>query len=721
MAKGRVLGTIVVALVAAAEARGQTAPPADQPAQSLPAITVTSTPSTEPYSPQLLEPSILHTPTQSTSVIGRRQLELMSPSSLTGILDQVPGVTISRSGGIGGQAFVRGLNTNDFRVPVFVNGNRFRGRNTLQFLYFPPEEIERIEVIRGPASGLFGSDALGGLINIVTKRAKPAPDHSMPLQVTGGGTALTGGTAAGTTNGQADIEGAGLGFDARVSYGVRQAGNYQTPLGAIPNSDFQAVGGAATIGYTPAPGHHITLDLRDQRVSDGTAGAPGAPYIRARGDDNRVDMASLAYSGTFNESLVRQVEASFYVNGFYTEQSNSNNSVLSRNTFTESNVIGPLVIGGRLSGEIPWTLFGGQAKTTIGTDFYNENRPGPLSWGLMTRYSPTGTIAASTLTPSTQTGPDTAQTNVGVFGLQEWLPTPQWTLSGSVRYDWINTRSALSPLPSPALLPLYAGANDVIDSAVTGSAGIAYRPIEALELYGNFATSFRAPTTFDKYTSSVTASGLQFPNPSIQPERGITFEAGYRMHLPTASLTLAAYHSQFNNFIQTVQLTAGNSQRQNVGTVTIDGAELEGRWQVVPTVTLFGTATTLLATNITTNVPVPYITPLFGNVGAQYAPPSGAFSVIGRVDWAASKTRIDPAQEFPTAGYAVANAYVELKLGELVAREMGDATLILGLENIFNTAYVRGSTVPSMTYPWSSTNPLTEPGTNFTVTLRKRF
>ena len=276
MAKARALGTIVVALVAV-EARGQTAPPAGQTTQSLPAITVTGAPSTEPYSPQLLEPTILHSPTQSISVIGRRQIELMSPSSITGILDQVPGVTISRTGGIGGQVFVRGLNTNDFRVPVFVNGNRFRGRNTLQFLYFPPEEIERIEVIRGPASGLFGSDALGGLINIVTKRAKSAPDHSMPLQVTGGGTDLTGGTAAGTTNGHADIEGAGLGFDARVAYGIRQGGNYQTALGTIPNSDFRAVGGAATIGYTPAPGHRISVDLRDQRISDGNAGAPGAP------------------------------------------------------------------------------------------------------------------------------------------------------------------------------------------------------------------------------------------------------------------------------------------------------------------------------------------------------------------------------------------------------------------------------------------------------------
>ena len=720
MGNGRVLGPIVVALIAV-DAHAQTVPPDGQPPQSMPAITVTSTPNAEPYGPQLLEPSILHTPTQSTSVVGKRQIELTSPSSITGILDQVPGVTISRSGGIGGQAFVRGLNTNDFRVPLFINGNRFRGRNTLQFLFIPPEEIERVEVIRGPASGLFGSDALGGLINIVTKRAKSAPDHSMPLQITGGGTALTGGTSAGTTNGQADIEAAGMGFDARVSYGIRQGGNYQTALGVIPNSDFRALGGSATIGYTPAPGHRISVDLRNQRVSDGTAGAPGAPSIRARSDDNRVDMASLAYSGAFAEGLVQQVEASVYVNSFYTEQTSVNNSVPSRNTFTESNVIGPTVVGGRMSGAIPWTLAGGQAKTTIGADFFNENRPGSLSWSQVTRYNAAGQIAASAFTPSTQNGPDTVQTSIGVFGLQEWLPTDQWTLSGSLRYDWINTQSALSPLPSAALLPLYAASNNVVDSAVTGSVGAAYRPIEALELFGNVATSFRAPTTFDKYSSSVTSSGLQLPNPSISPERGLTFEAGYRVRLPSASLTLAAFHSQFNNFIATVQVGGGNTQRQNVGTVTIDGAELEGRWQILPNVTLFGTATTLLATNLTTNLPVPYITPLFGNFGAQYASTSGAYSVIGRIDWAASKTRIDPAQEFPTAGYAVANTYVELKLNELISHKVGDSTLIFGFENIFNTAYVRASTVPSMTYPWSSTNPLTEPGMNFTVTLRSRF
>lgn len=712
-----VLGALVVGgAVLAGEAQAQDAA---TPQVTLPAITVTGTnQQTTPYSTALPEAGLLRQPTTSVSVVDRKQIEMSSPSSITGILDQLPGVTVSRSGGIGGQAFVRGLNTNDFRVPLFVNGVRVRGRNTLQFLFFPPEDIERVEVIRGPASSLYGSDALGGLINIVTRRAEG--DRNGPLRIGGAGIATTYGSNATTLNQHGDVEVLGEGLALRASINHRHGNNYQNSTGTIPNSDFETLGGAVALDYTLTPGQTISLDAHSERDSDGTAGAPGAPFTRARNDDNRLDQARINYTGNFTGGLISRVDVTAYINQFYTRQDTVNMATLRRTTFTQSDVLGPTVIGGRALAEIPEMILGGTAKTTIGADYNNEQRSGPLSTSLVTNYNAAGVITTTALSPTAQTGPWTQQTSLGFFAMQEWLPTPDWTLTGSLRYDSINTRSALSPL-SATVLPVYLANNNVTDTALTGSAGVAYRPVKELELYANFGTSFRAPTTFDKYTSTVAASGTLFANPLLTPERGRTFELGYRVHMPKGSLNVAAFHSEFTDFIATVQIGNGNTQKQNVGSVNFDGVESEGRWEFYPNVTLFGAATALQATNITTGLPQPYIAPVYGNVGLQYAPPASGISLIGKVDWAVAKTRIDPAQEYPTGGYAVLNLFANFNLSELTGRKLGDTTVAFGLENVFDTYYQRGSTVPSTSFPYTNTNPLSEPGRNFTVTLRTRF
>lgn len=112
--------------------------------------------------------SIDHSVTQPVSVVDSQDIDRLNTMSTLDLLGRVPNATVSRSGGIAGTLFLRGLNTNDMRVPMFIDGDRFRGRNTLQFMLISPTEIEQVEVVRGPNSSRFGSDGLGGLVNFVT-------------------------------------------------------------------------------------------------------------------------------------------------------------------------------------------------------------------------------------------------------------------------------------------------------------------------------------------------------------------------------------------------------------------------------------------------------------------------------------------------------------------------------------------------------------------------
>ena len=115
----------------------------------------------------------------SVSVITQDEIEKQGNKSLRDILDGQPGVTVTESGGPGGAVSVnmRGANTN--HTAVLVDGVRVNDPTSvsgdLDLSIVPLQTIERIEIVRGPQSALYGSDAIGGVINIITKKGEKGP------------------------------------------------------------------------------------------------------------------------------------------------------------------------------------------------------------------------------------------------------------------------------------------------------------------------------------------------------------------------------------------------------------------------------------------------------------------------------------------------------------------------------------------------------------------
>ncbi len=683
--------------------------------------------SLKPLGGQLPQPKTPHQITQSITVVERGQIEQTSPVALLDILANVPGVSIARSGGIGGQIYLRGFSSNNFRSPLYIDGDRFRGRNTLQLNYFSPEEVERVEVIRGPASVLYGSEALTGLVNVITR--SPTGNPNGPFRFTGGGWSAGVGSAAKSASTYEWAQGAGGGFDFLGGFSGRWGGDYQTPLGQAPNSDYKSLGGSLKIGYTPDLGQRLELTLRKYTETDGRAGgvggAPGAPFLIARQSPNDVSSARLAYVGEL-DGLVQHVEGSIYANYFDTTLTTINNTINANNVATRtvtsnSHVIGPLVVGGRLLGSIPWSGGFGEAKTTFGADTFREARPGSEQFSqTVNRNGVTGIVTSVSNAPLAKTGPDSTQTNAGAFVLHEWTPVQPLTLSAGGRFDWFNTTTELSPI-APAVLPAFIGKTNVDQTAPTGSIGAVYRILPVLDLLASVATSFRQPTNSEMFASTATT----IPNPGLVPETGVTYEGGFRLHFADATLKVTAFDSRYENFLQTVPVTfndlAGFTQSQNIGKAEVTGVELEERWQVTPTVNLFGNAAYLDGTNTTTGKPLPFLAPFRGRVGVQYASLNSSYSIMAVVDWAARKSRIDAAQEFQTAGYAIPKLYATIQLGKVVSPQLGDTKLILGVENIFNTAYRDASTFANVAFPQTLTNPLVEVGRNFTAKLQHTF
>ena len=115
----------------------------------------------------------------AVTIITREDIERAGPKSLRDILDGQPGVTVTENGGPGGAAslFLRGANSN--HVLVLIDGMRVTDPTAvggdLDLAMIPPQSIERVEIVRGPQSALYGSDAIGGVINFVMKKGQKGP------------------------------------------------------------------------------------------------------------------------------------------------------------------------------------------------------------------------------------------------------------------------------------------------------------------------------------------------------------------------------------------------------------------------------------------------------------------------------------------------------------------------------------------------------------------
>ncbi len=108
----------------------------------------------------------------STTVISTEDIERYQPTDLLDLFQHIPGVDIARDGGIGSTpgVFIRGSNSG--HALFLVDGQRINSASLsiTSYQFIDPSQIERIEIVRGAKSSIYGSDAVGGVIQIFTKK-----------------------------------------------------------------------------------------------------------------------------------------------------------------------------------------------------------------------------------------------------------------------------------------------------------------------------------------------------------------------------------------------------------------------------------------------------------------------------------------------------------------------------------------------------------------------
>jgi vitamin B12 transporter len=183
----------------------------------------------------------------AVTIIDREELERRQIRLVSDALRSVPGVAVSRSGPIGNQTDVRIRGAESNQTLVLVDGievNDPAFGSSVDFAHLLTMEVERIEVLRGPQSALYGSDAIGGVVNIVTKKGAGDPKVTASLEAGN----------RGTVAGNAAIGGGNEGWDYFVSGGGFRTDGFSTASSWRGNPEwdgYRNLTGFAKFGFNP--------------------------------------------------------------------------------------------------------------------------------------------------------------------------------------------------------------------------------------------------------------------------------------------------------------------------------------------------------------------------------------------------------------------------------------------------------------------------------------
>ncbi len=609
----------------------------------LPALQTTATP---------LATTLLASP-QPADVIGGAELRTAQAPSLGETLNVLPGVH-SWSTGVGiGKPVIRGLTAN--RVLVLDNGQRLE---TAQWgdehsPNIETETAERIEVIRGPASVLYGSDALGGVINVIPRDLPSSGFHGMAS------------AAYGSNNRQPDgallVEGGSQSFGLRATVSGRKSEDVRTPDYVLWNSANEAIGGSGTAGFRGSWGSLTgTFSQRNEKIHLTDEDPEATPLQRINTSRARLDL-------TLPIGITR-IEASA---GF--EQNR-------RREFEEA--------------DDPTVALGLRTRTWTGNLHVHHPAIGRLNGliglsGFQSRFSKFG---EETLIPNNKAY------NVGAFAFEQ-IEAGRWNFSLGARVDHRHM-----DVSDDAELGVEAQTRNW--NSVTGNLGALFRISEPVAIVLNLGRGYRAPSAFDLFSNGVHEGTVAFERgePTLKNETSVNTDLALRVQSSRLRLEVGGFANLIQNFIYTIPTGETDPEsgfeifQTTQGDARLLGFEASLEYHPVAVIHLQGSADYTHGQNTATKNPLPQIPPFRVQYQIRFEGKSrGSFIdpyLMAGGETNARQSRQDPAEAlfyasaFDGEGY-VSRGYTLAQAGAGLGIVTGNAVLRidLSLHNAFNTSY----------------------------------
>ncbi|HAU56829.1 MAG TPA: TonB-dependent receptor [Comamonadaceae bacterium] len=240
------------------------------------------------------------------SIVDRETIEASGATGLADVLARLPGIEIARNGGIGNATSVYLRGAESRFTAVYIDGVRVDSQSTggAQWEQIPLAQIERIEVLRGPAAAVYGSDAIGGVIQLFTRKGDGA---ATPYVGVGLG-------SQGTRKLEAGISGA-AGADRALDYSLglahARSDGFDVKTSGVHNPDrdgYRNTSGHARLGYRIDARHKLDATLLASRLNSGYDGfthKPASP-VDDRGQQ-RLRTAGLNWAAQWTDAYSTRV------------------------------------------------------------------------------------------------------------------------------------------------------------------------------------------------------------------------------------------------------------------------------------------------------------------------------------------------------------------------------------------------------------------------------
>lgn len=495
----------------------------------------------------------------SVSVITSEDIaEMSGAKTIADLLEsRVPGITVSNDGGQGiDRIKIRGEDA--FRTLVMIDGQRISEQKSMSGvpLLIDPSQVERIEVIRGPASVLYGSDAIGGAVNIITK--KGGEDTFGATVSAGLDTASSGKELSGS------IYGAVGGWKYRFGAAIRDADNIDTPVGEMPHTDFNSKAANVFLSYDIDPDKTIGLSVSHfdlDFMSGAISYAPEDFYVDVP-EWKRTRGALFGEFRNLTDNLAR----------LRIDVSQESNTKLMENHVKPAP--GAPSIDSFADNTLDTTGFSAQADWTIGDNHY-------LVTGYELTYDDLEAVSNTDLVPlPTVHVPYKRQDFSGyqmknsVFASMESTFFDDWILNYGVRYTWVKNDMDVNTKLSYDL-PVGSFNYDNSDGKAVFNLGLSYKGIDNLTLRANWSQGYRAPLLQELFIDTSMGGELTYANPDLKPETSDNFEIGARYTNGIVTVDGSIFYSKADDYITTIALSDGVNQYTNMGEAETYGFELD--------------------------------------------------------------------------------------------------------------------------------------------------
>ncbi len=560
---------------------------------------------------QRYETDVFNRP-EAVTVVGEEALRQRVPRSVPEALLGATGVFVQKTNHGGGSPFVRGLTGQQTLLLVDgirVNNATFRSGPNQYLNTFDPQSLGRIEVLRGAGSVQYGSDALGGVVHLLSR----TPSFTEGFRVGGSGMVKYGSSDMERTA-RAEVHLGSPRFALLGGAAVRRFG------------DIRAGGG---LGFLRPTGYdQLSGDVKARfRVSERLLLTAAYQHLRQERVPlyHRVQLENYQYS--YFDPQTRQL-GYLRLEGFYASRWVRQVQLTgSYQRFLE----------GRRSrrNEAPTLTEERDDTGTWGTTLTVHSEP-VRGWHAQSgaelyldRVGSTRrdvTVATGDFTDKRGLYPDHARSaSLAVYSLHS-LAWRKFTFTAGGRYNAYRITVPESTLGEATIRP----------AALVGNAGVSYALHPLHRLTASVQSAFRAPNVDDLGTLGIVDFRYELPNAGLSPEKSLGYELGWKSRTDRFSASVSAYSNRLTNIIGRVRAGRDSIQgypvylKENVAEAFIRGIEAETEVQLAPRLSAYGEVTYTYGQNRTAGEPFRRIPPLNGRAGLYYG--------HGRPGWVRAET-----------------------------------------------------------------------------------